>query len=152
MAKAQAISLWEPTILRRAIADSLRKLDPRIQLRNPVMFIVELGSVVTTLIFLGELFGRYGNPLFSGQVAAWLWLTVVLANFTEAMAEGRGKAQAETLRKTKTETVAHRVVARDRTEDVPAAGLRKGDEVIVKTGETIPPDGEIVEGIASVDE
>src|SRR5687767_14011477 len=96
---ARRISIWDPTIMRQAIVDSFKKLDPRIQFRNPVMFIVEGGSLLTTVIFIQELIGGGGHPLFTGQVAFWLWFTVIFANFAEAMAEGRGKAQAATLRK-----------------------------------------------------
>ena len=116
------------------------------------MFIVEVGSVLTTIIFVQELASGSGQPLFTGQVAFWLWFTVLFANFAEAMAEGRGKAQADTLRKTKTETVANRITTGDRIEKVPAASLRKGDVVMVHAGEFIPADGEIIEGVASVDE
>jgi K+-transporting ATPase ATPase B chain len=144
--------MWDARIVRPAILDSLRKLDPRTQIKNPVMFIVEVGSVLTTLIFVQELAAGGGHPFFTGQVAAWLWFTVLFANFAEAMAEGRGKAQADTLRKTRTETVANRLRGDGSTETVPAASLRKGDLVMVKAGEFIPGDGEIVEGVASVDE
>ena len=116
------------------------------------MFIVEVGSLLTTIIFAQELFAGTGHPGFTGQVAAWLWFTVIFANFAEAMAEGRGKAQADSLRKTRTETVAHRLRGDGQTETVPAASLRKGDLVMVKAGEFIPGDGEITEGVASVDE
>ena len=116
------------------------------------MFIVEVGSLLTTIVFIQELAAGTGRPLFTGQVAFWLWFTVLFANFAEAMAEGRGKAQADTLRKTRTETVANRLTAGDRVEKVPAASLRKGDVVMVHAGEFIPADGEIVEGVASVDE
>jgi K+-transporting ATPase ATPase B chain len=151
---ARTISIWDPGIVRQAAVDALKKLDPRVQVKNPVMFIVEVGSLLTTVIFLQELVGGSGQPLFTGQVAFWLWFTVLFANFAEAMAEGRGKAQADTLRKTRTETVANRVVPgeRDRVEQVPAATLRKGDLVMVRAGEFIPADGEIVDGVASVDE
>jgi K+-transporting ATPase ATPase B chain len=145
------ISIWDPDIIRPALIDSLWKLDPRIQVKNPVMFIVEVGSLLTTIVFIQELASGAGRPLFTGQVAFWLWFTVIFANFAEAMAEGRGKAQAETLRKARTETIANRIVA-GRTERVPAASLRKGDLVMVSAGEFIPGDGEIVEGVASVDE
>jgi K+-transporting ATPase ATPase B chain len=145
------ISIWDPDIIRQALIDSLWKLDPRIQVKNPVMFIVEVGSLLTTIVFIQELASGAGRPLFTGQVAFWLWFTVIFANFAEAMAEGRGKAQAETLRKARTETIANRIVAA-RTERVPAASLRKGDLVMVSAGEFIPGDGEIVEGVASVDE
>ena len=150
--RARTISIWDPGIVTQAIADSFRKLDPRIQVKNPVMFIVEVGSVLTTIIFLQELASGSGQPLFTGQVAFWLWFTVLFANFAEAMAEGRGKAQADTLRKTKTETIANRITTGDRIEKVPAASLRKGDVVMVHAGEFIPADGEIIEGVASVDE
>ena len=146
------ISIWDSGIIRQATIDSIKKLDPRIQVKNPVMFIVEVGSLVTTIIFVQELVVGAGHPLFTGQVAFWLWFTVLFANFAEAMAEGRGKAQADTLRKTRTETVAHRLQADGKTEPVPAASLRKDDVVIVKAGEFIPGDGEIIEGVASVDE
>ena len=149
---ARKISIWDPRILRPAMLDSLRKLDPRTQIKNPVMFIVEVGSLLTTIIFVQEVMEGSGNPFFTGQVAAWLWFTVIFANFAEAMAEGRGKAQADTLRKTRTETVANRLLSSGQTETVPAASLRKGDLVMVKAGEFIPGDGEIVEGVASVDE
>jgi K+-transporting ATPase ATPase B chain len=151
--KAKKLSIWDPGIIQQASIDALKKLDPRIQFKNPVMFIVEAGSLLTTMIWIQELLSGSGSPLFTGQVAFWLWFTVVFANFAEAMAEGRGKAQADTLRKTRTETVANRYVdGSDRTETVPAARLRKGDLVMVRVGEFIPGDGEIIEGVASVDE
>ena len=150
--RARTISIWDPGIVRQAVVDSLWKLDPRIQIKNPVMFIVEIGSVLTTMVFIQELTGGGGRPLFTGQVAFWLWFTVLFANFAEAMAEGRGKAQADTLRKTRTETVAHRLTPAGLEDTVPAASLRKGDLVIVRAGQFIPGDGEIIEGVASVDE
>ena len=126
--RARTISMWDPTIVRQAVADSFRKLDPRIQIKNPVMFIVEVGSLLTTIIFVQELIAGTGRPLFTGQVAFWLWFTVLFANFAEAMAEGRGKAQADTLRKTRTETVARRLTAdgtgRDRSSRHPAEERR----------------------------
>jgi potassium-transporting ATPase ATP-binding subunit len=149
---ARRTSIWDLSIVRQAIVDSLRKLDPRTQVKNPVMFIVEVGSLLTTLIFAQELLTGLGRPLFTGQVAFWLWFTVLFANFAEAMAEGRGKAQADTLRKTRTETVANRVSTDGRVETVPAASLRRGDVVMVHAGEFIPADGDIIEGVASVDE
>ena len=148
---AKTISIWDPTITRQAVIDSFRKLDPRIQFKNPVMFIVEVGSVVTTMVFLQEIGSGTGQPLFTGQVAFWLWFTVLFANFAEAMAEGRGKAQAATLRKAKTETVAVRLRNGQR-ESVAASELRAGDIVRVEAGQMIPGDGEIVKGVASVDE
>jgi K+-transporting ATPase ATPase B chain len=149
--RARRISLWDPTIIRQAIVDSFRKLDPRIQVRNPVMFIVEVGSLITTAIWVKELMAGAGNPLFTGQVAFWLWFTVLFANFAEAMAEGRGKAQAASLRKTRAETTAVRI--RDGAREiVPASALRIGDVVRVEAGQIIPGDGEVIEGVASVDE
>ena len=136
--RARRISIWDPGIVRQAVIDSFRKLDPRIQIKNPVMFIVEVGSLLTTIVFIQELAGGTGRPLFTGQVAFWLWFTVLFANFAEAMAEGRGKAQADTLRKTRTETVANRLTASGKIEQVPAASLRKNDEVMVQAGEFIP--------------
>ena len=150
--RARTISIWDPAIVRQAIADSFRKLDPRLQIKNPVMFIVEVGSVVTTLVWIQELMGDTGQPLFTGQVAFWLWFTVLFANFAEAMAEGRGKAQAATLRKAKTETTAVRLLSDGKRETVSANTLRKGDTVRVEAGQMIPGDGEIIEGVASVDE
>ncbi|HEV8651723.1 MAG TPA: potassium-transporting ATPase subunit KdpB [Actinomycetes bacterium] len=146
--------LFEPAIVRGAVAASFRKLDPRVQVRNPVMFVVAVGSVLVTLRLLVNLFsgGGPGGISFTGQVALWLWFTVLFANFAEAMAEGRGKAQADELRKTRKDTVARRLTAEGATEQVPAAELRAGDEVMVEAGEVIPGDGEVVEGIASVDE
>jgi len=150
--RARTISIWDPGIVRQATLDSLRKLDPRLQVKNPVMFIVEVGSLLTTMVFVQDLVEGTGQALFTGQVAFWLWFTVLFANFAEAMAEGRGKAQADTLRRTRTETVANRVSASGQVEKVPAASLRKNDVVLVHAGEFIPADGEIVEGVASVDE
>jgi K+-transporting ATPase ATPase B chain len=158
--KAQKRPLFDPPIVKRAVKDAFKKLDPRWVARNPVMFVVEIGSLLTTLLVVRDVAtGHTGNLLFTGQVAFWLWFTVVFANFAEAMAEGRGKAQADTLRKAKTETQANRIIEdrspgtkRLRTETIPAPQLRKGDLVLVKAGEFIPGDGEVVEGVASVDE
>jgi K+-transporting ATPase ATPase B chain len=149
--RTRRISIWDPSIIRPAIVDSFRKLDPRIQVKNPVMFIVEVGSLITTFIWVRELLGGTGHPLFTGQVAFWLWFTVVFANFAEAMAEGRGKAQAATLRRMKAETTAVRIRGTVK-ETVPASALRAGDIVRVEARQVIPGDGEIVEGVASVDE
>ena len=150
--RAHRISIWDPAIVGQAVLDSFRKLDPRVQVKNPVMFIVEAGSLVTTAIWIQELAGASGNPLFTGQVAFWLWFTVLFANFAEAMAEGRGKAQAATLRKARTETTAVRLLPGGQTERVNSNSLRAGDIVRVETGQLIPSDGEIIEGVASVDE
>jgi K+-transporting ATPase ATPase B chain len=152
MATTKAKSIWDPGIVRTAALDSVRKLHPRKMAGNPVMFVVEVGSALTTLALLRDaLAGRPGLG-FELQITFWLWLTVLFANFAEAMAEGRGKAQADTLRKARTETVAALLLPGGRTETVAAAKLRKGDEVFVKAGEFIPADGEIFEGVASVDE
>jgi potassium-transporting ATPase ATP-binding subunit len=148
----KAKSIWDPTIVRGAIVDALVKLHPRTMAKNPVMFVVEVGSVLTSVrLALDAVAGRPGLG-FEVQITFWLWLTVLFANFAEAMAEGRGKAQADTLRKARTETVANRLTASGRTETVPANSLRKDDVVMVKAGEFIPSDGEIIEGVASVDE
>jgi potassium-transporting ATPase ATP-binding subunit len=142
---ARARPLFDPPIVKRAVADALRKLNPRTMMKNPVMFVVEVGAAVTTVLALKERSG------FDFQITLWLWFTVLFANFAEAMAEGRGKAQADTLRKTKTETTARRIRG-NKEEVVPATALRSGDVVIVREGETIPGDGDVIAGIASVDE
>jgi K+-transporting ATPase ATPase B chain len=149
---AQAATMWNPAIVRRALGDAFRKLHPRTMARNPVMFVVEAGSVLTTIRLIQDVIGGRGGLGFELQITAWLWLTVLFANFAEAMAEGRGKAQADTLRRAKTETVANRERPGGAIEVVPAPSLRKGDIVRVGAGEVIPADGEIVEGVASVDE
>jgi len=151
--KKQAI--WNAQIVRRAILDSFKKLSPKKMMGNPVMFVVEVGSVLTSLQLIRGIIAPIPgvtNTGFELQITLWLWFTVLFANFAEAMAEGRGKAQADNLRKAKTETIAHRVVSGDKTEDVTAPQLRKDDIVIVSAGEFIPGDGEIVSGVASVDE
>ena len=151
--QARKRPLFEAAIVRPAIVDSFRKLDPRVQARNPVMFVVLVGSVFTTLIFLQDLSdARPEDNLFAGLVAAWLWFTVLFANFAEAMAEGRGKAQAAALRKTRAETIANRRRSDGSIEEVSSSSLTVNDVVVVSAGEMIPSDGEIIEGIASVDE
>ncbi|HEY8810562.1 MAG TPA: potassium-transporting ATPase subunit B, partial [Solirubrobacterales bacterium] len=152
--ETQPRSLFEPEILRPALLESLRKLDPRVQARNPVMFVVEIGALITTVAWLIQLFG--GSPLggghepswFTFSITVWLWLTVVFANLAEALAEGRGRAQAASLRAMRTETTAR---LRDGGEK-PASELVRGDVVVVEAGEPIPGDGTVTEGIASVDE
>jgi len=150
--KTQKISIWDPAIFRRAVIDSLEKLDPRIQFKNPVMFLVEIGSVLTSAVFLQQFVSNVGNPLFTGQVAFWLWFTVIFANFAEAIAEGRGKAQADSLRKARTDTTAKRIVGGKKFEIVPASKLRAGDIVICEATDLIPGDGEVIDGVATVDE
>ena len=148
-------SLFDPEILRPAIRESFLKLAPQNVIKNPVMFVVEIGSVLTTLIWLRDLVAPTptSQPLwFTFNVSFWLWFTVVFANFAEAMAEGRGKAQAGFLRRMRQETTARRQVNGKRLEVVPASALRKGDVVVVEAGEIIPGDGDVIEGIASVDE
>ncbi len=141
-------AIWEWKIVRRAVWDAFVKLDPRKMMGNPVMFVVEIGSVITTAL----LFKRGAAFYFNLQITLWLWFTVLFANFAEAMAESRGKAQAETLRKARAETVANRILPNRKTEQVPSSKLRSGDQVMVSAGELIPSDGEILEGVASVDE
>jgi K+-transporting ATPase ATPase B chain len=149
----QARSLFDREITAQALRDSVRKLDPRTLARNPVMFVVEIGSVIVTLLFLRDLPSASGvQSLFAGLVAAWLWFTVLFANFAEAMAEGRGKAQAATLRKTRKETTARRRMPSGDVEEVPSTNLRVDDVVVISAGEIIPGDGDVIEGVASVDE
>jgi K+-transporting ATPase ATPase B chain len=146
-------SLFDGAIVSAALLAALRKLSPRHLARNPVMFVVEAGSVIVTVLFLKELGSSSTQEnLFAGLIAAWLWFTVLFANFAEAMAEGRGKAQAETLRRTRSETLAKRRRDDGSFEEVPSAQLVAGDVVVVTTGQIIPADGDVIEGIASVDE
>ncbi|HJY72530.1 MAG TPA: HAD-IC family P-type ATPase, partial [Streptosporangiaceae bacterium] len=141
--------LWKST------PDAFKKLDPRVQVKNPVMFVVEIGATITTYTAIT---GPASDRVFNWTIVVWLWLTVVFANLAEAVAEGRGKAQAETLRRTKRETVARRLIgwqpgqAGTREEPVPGTALTLGDHVVVEAGEIIPGDGDVVEGVASVDE
>jgi K+-transporting ATPase ATPase B chain len=148
MEEKKSKSLWDAKIIRRAFFDAIVKLDPRTMMKNPVMFVVEVGSVVTTALLLRE----KQNFAFNLQITLWLWFTVLFANFAEAMAEGRGKAQADTLRKARSETEARRLLPNGTIETIPSAKLRSGDVVTVSAGELIPGDGEVIEGVASVDE
>jgi K+-transporting ATPase ATPase B chain len=173
--KAKARPLFDPPIVRRAISDACTKLDPRHQVKNPVMFVVEVGSVLTTALALQALFGQGEAPAgFIIAIALWLWFTVLFANFAEAMAEGRGKAQADTLRRSRRDVQAKRLTKDERrkTKDndvddpvlrpssigirphdsIPASELRKDDVVLIEAGDFIPGDGEVIEGVASVDE
>src|SRR5712691_10340999 len=149
-------SPYSAALIRRAVLDSFLKLDPRVQIRNPVMFVVEVGSVLTTLLFVQALGGRSEEPAgFIGWVAAWLWFTILFANFAEAVAEGRGKAQAAALRRMRRETVAKRLrkpVRGAPHDQVSSSQLRQGDVFLAEAGDTIAADGEVIEGIASVDE
>ena len=152
VSKKSKRSLWDLKIVRRAGWDSLVKLHPVTMMRNPVMFVVEVGSVVTTvLLILDRVRGEAGFG-FNLQITLWLWFTVLFANFAEAMAEGRGKAQADALRRAKSETMANRLLPDGKTETVPGSKLRSGDLVLVEATEFVPGDGEIIEGVASVDE
>ena len=146
--KSRKRAVWEWRIVRRAVWDALLKLNPQTMMGNPVMFVVEIGSVITTALLLkgGAAFG------FNLQITLWLWFTVLFANFAEAMAEGRGKAQADTLRRARSETIANRILGNGQIEQVASSKLKTGDLVYVSAGEFIPSDGEIIEGVASVDE
>jgi potassium-transporting ATPase ATP-binding subunit len=148
----RARPLFDPEILRRATKESFFKLNPRIVAKNPVMFVVEVGAALTTVFVIKDAVTGVGGLLFGIQIALWLWFTVLFANFAEAMAEARGKAQADNLRKTKTDTMAHKILPNGKFEMVAASQLRAGDIVFVEAGYLIPGDGEVIEGIASVDE
>ena len=147
-------TMTDPKILGPAFIDAFRKLDPRVMIRNPVMFTVEVVATLTTILFVRDLVTGQGGLGFAFQINLWLWFTVVFANFAEAVAEGRGKAQAATLRKSRTETVAKRLADATSTKwtEVPATRLKKGDLVLVQTGDLIPSDGDVIEGVASVNE
>src|SRR6266481_697351 len=148
----RARPLFDPEIVRRATKESFVKLNPRMVAKNPVMFVVEVGAALTTVFVIKDAVTGAGDLLFGIQIALWLWFTVLFANFAEAMAEARGKAQADNLRKTKTDTMARKIVSNGKFEMVPASKLRAGDIVFVEAGNLIPGDGEVIEGIASVDE
>ncbi len=158
--RAKSRPLFDPPIVRRAIVDSFAKLDPRHQVKNPVMFVVEVGSLLTTVLAISAVInkgvGEGGtNAGFIVAISAWLWFTVLFANFAEAMAEGRGKAQADLLRKSRRDVTAKKLAKPQRTAQqtpVSAATLRKGDIVLVEAGDPIPGDGTIIDGVASVDE
>ena len=144
--------LWNAGIIRQAILDSFRKLDPRGMVKNPVMFVVEVGSVLTTALLIDNVIHNRPGFEFNLQITLWLWFTVLFANFAEAMAEGRGKAQADTLRKAKGETIAQRYTDSGALEQVASGMLRSGDVIYVPAGHYIAGDGEVIEGVASVDE
>jgi potassium-transporting ATPase ATP-binding subunit len=153
--RAKPVStLFDPKIVLPAVESAFVKLDPRTLIKNPVMFVLEVVSALTTVILLRDLITGGGQIGFEGQIVVWLWFTVLFANFSEAIAEGRGKAQADSLRKTRTETQAKLLTGpgRGNYKTVPGTGLKVGDVVIVEAGDTIPSDGEVIEGIASVNE
>jgi K+-transporting ATPase ATPase B chain len=149
---AEKKSLWNTEILRQASIDAVRKLDPRSMVKNPVMFVVEVGSILTTGLLIADVANHRGGLGFNLQITLWLWFTVLFANFAEAMAEGRGKAQADTLRKAKGETIARRYNSAGQLEAVTSSLLRAGDVIHVVAGQFIAGDGEVIEGVASVDE
>src|SRR5437763_16104952 len=151
--QARSLSLFDASILGPAVGDAFKKLDPRTLWRTAVLFAVEFVWMVTTLLFVRDLVAGSGAA-FSGQISLWLWFTVLFANFAEAVAEGRGKAQAASLRRTQSRAIAKRLHGANDTnwQDVPAHRLKVGDIVLVEAGDLIPSDGEIIEGIASVDE
>ena len=154
MSTALKHKLFEPTILWPALGQAFAKLAPQKLMRNPVIFVTEVVAALVTLMFLRDLVIAGGKPLFSGQIAAWLWFTVLFANFAEAVAEGRGKAQADSLRRTKSQLTARKLMSADGIDvtTIPATDLKVGDMVLVEAGELIPGDGEVMEGIASVNE
>src|ERR1700730_14194984 len=145
-------SIWDGEIASRALWDSFVKLDPRTLIKNPVMFVVEIGAALLTVQLLRNTLNHTHAFAFEFQITIWLWFTVLFANFAEAMAEGRGKAQADTLRKARTETIAHKLKADGSKEDISGSKLRAGDLILVSAGEFVPGDGEVIEGVASVDE
>jgi K+-transporting ATPase ATPase B chain len=145
-------SLFDPKIMRRAATDALVKLAPHTMMKNPVMFVVEVGSVLTTVLLITDRIQHQGHFSFDLQITLWLWFTVLFANFAEAMAEGRGKAQADALRRAKSDTIAYVLNKAGELEEVPSQNLRSGDVVQVIANQMIPGDGEIIEGVASVDE
>src|ERR1700686_1783438 len=155
MKKRMPVSaMLDPKIVIPAIGSAFAKLDPRLMIKSPVMFVVEVVAALTTVIFLRDLVTGDANLGFTFQIIVWLWFTVLFANFAEAVAEGRGKAQAESLKKTRTETQAKLLTGSDRKtyQTVPGTSLKVGDVVLVEAGDTIPSDGAGIEGVASVNE
>ena len=151
--KAKTLSIFDPSLLLPAAGNAFVKLDPRQLVRNPVIFVTEAVALVVTILFVRDLFTGEGNAAFSGQIAAWLWFTVLFATFAEAVAEGRGKAQADSLRRTKSQLTAKRLKpGTDKFDVVPATDLRIGNVVLVEAGDMVPGDGEVIEGVASVNE
>jgi potassium-transporting ATPase ATP-binding subunit len=154
--RSAARSMFDPAIVMPAIVDSFKKLGPRTQLRNPVMFCVYIGSILTTVLWLAALSGQAEAPAgFILAVSLWLWFTVLFANFAEALAEGRSKAQAASLRSAKRDVMAKKLESANPKSSMritTATELRKGDIVLIETGDVIPADGEVIDGVASVDE
>jgi K+-transporting ATPase ATPase B chain len=148
----RARPLFDPQLMGRAFKESFVKLNPATLIKNPVIFVVEVGATLTSVFLIRDIFKGASGISFSLQISLWLWFTVLFANFAEAMAEARGKAQADTLRKAKTDSMARRIISPDKTEIVPASKLRAQDVVCCETGDVIPGDGEVIEGIATVDE
>ena len=152
----QPQAMFESSLVKRAIVDSFRKLNPRLQVKNPVMFVVFLCSILTTVLWIQTLVSKgEESPMFILWITVWLWFTVLFANFAEAMAEGRGKAQADALKSAKKDVPAKKLAAQGNRQDfatVSASDLRKGDFVLVDAGDFIPGDGDVVEGVATVDE
>jgi K+-transporting ATPase ATPase B chain len=149
---ARSRPLFDREIVSRAVRESFVKLNPATVIKNPVMFVVEIGAALTTAFVVRDMVAGAGGVGFGVQIALWLWFTVLFANFAEAMAEARGKAQADTLRKTKTDVVAKRLLPNGRTEQVPGSALRAGDIVLCQPNDIIPGDCEVIEGVASIDE
>src|SRR5215469_10194045 len=155
--RASAATLTDTKIVIPAIGEAFKKLAPRAMIRNPVMFVVEIVATLTTILFIRDLITGAGNYGFSFQINLWLWFTIVFANFAEAVAEGRGKAQAATLRRARTETMAKLLSGKgpgttNEWQQVAGTALKPGDLVLVETGDMIPSDGEVIEGVASVNE
>src|SRR5262245_37214143 len=149
---ARSRPLFDPEIVGRAVRASFAKLNPITLMKNPVMLVVEVGAALTTVFLVRDVFTSAAGLGFAIQISLWLWITVLFANFAEAMAEARGKAQADSLRKTKTDALAKRIKADSMIEQVPSSALRAGDTVTCEAGDLIPGDGEVVDGIATVDE
>lgn len=148
MSKDRKAPGLDPAILLPAARDAVLKLDPRQLLRNPVIFVTEVVAAVVTVLFVRDLATGAAETGFSGQISAWLWFTVLFATFAEAVAEGRGRAQADSLKRTKSELTARRLSSDDSIQTVPASSLKIGDIVLIAAGELIPGDGEVIEGVA----
>ncbi|MBV8155267.1 MAG: potassium-transporting ATPase subunit KdpB, partial [Candidatus Eremiobacteraeota bacterium] len=150
--RPKARSLFDRAIVGRAIGDSFKKLDPRWQIRNPVMFVVEVGALATSIFFVRDVLRHTGSAGFDFAIAAWLWFTVLFANFAEAVAEGRGKAQVDFLRRTKSDVMARLLLDGGSEEKIPGTSLRKGDRFVVEAGDIVAADGDVIEGAATIDE